>query len=71
MHHLSWHRIIDARPRFQIHKPHTHVLGCKSVSYSKLIHGLKKSNVALDRKILANLALTDPGAFKAVVETTR
>ena len=41
------------------------------VSYSKLIHGLKKSNVALDRKILANLALTDPGAFKAVVDTAR
>ncbi|MFO0693070.1 MAG: 50S ribosomal protein L20 [Polyangiales bacterium] len=41
------------------------------LSYSKLIHGLKKSNVALDRKILANLALTDPGAFKAVVDTAR
>jgi large subunit ribosomal protein L20 len=41
------------------------------MSYSKLIHGLKKSNVALDRKILANLALTDPGAFKAVVDSAR
>src|SRR6476659_8878096 len=41
------------------------------VSYSRLIHGLKKQNVALDRKILANLALTDPGAFKAVVDTAR
>src|SRR5262245_8075671 len=34
------------------------------LSYSRLTHLLKKANVALDRKILANLAATDAGAFK-------
>ena len=41
------------------------------VSYSRLVAGLKKKNIALDRKILADLALRDPGAFKAVVDATR
>ena len=38
------------------------------VSYSKLTAKLKKANIGLDRKILADLALRDPGGFKAVVE---
>ena len=37
------------------------------VSYSKLVAGLKKANIALDRKILADLAISDPNAFKQVV----
>jgi large subunit ribosomal protein L20 len=36
------------------------------ISYSKLIAGLIKAKVALDRKILADLAVTDPQAFNAV-----
>ena len=36
------------------------------VSYSKLIGALAKSNIALDRKSLADLAVSDPGAFKAI-----
>ncbi len=36
-------------------------------SYSKLIGALKKANVALDRKILSELAVKYPEAFKAVV----
>lgn len=40
-------------------------------SYSRLVSGLKKANIALDRKILADLALRDPGAFKAVVDAAR
>jgi len=39
------------------------------LSYSKLMHRLKESDVALDRKILADLALRDPGGFKAVVDS--
>jgi len=39
------------------------------LSYSRLIHGLKKSGVVLDRKILADLAVRDPGGFKAVVDS--
>ncbi len=38
------------------------------LSYSKLMHGLKKASVGLDRKILADLAVRDPGGFKAVVD---
>lgn len=37
-------------------------------TYSQLMHRLKASDVALDRKILADLALRDPGGFKAVVD---
>jgi large subunit ribosomal protein L20 len=33
------------------------------MSYSKLIHGLKQAGVEVDRKILAELAVSDPGVF--------
>jgi|SRR3989344_2799178 len=39
-----------------------------SLTYSKLINLLKKSNVKLDRKILAGLAETSPKVFKKIVE---
>ncbi len=35
-------------------------------SYSRLVHGLGKAQIALDRKILADIAVRDPGAFQAV-----
>ncbi len=38
------------------------------VSYSKLMGGLKKANIELDRKVLANLAVLDPTAFGEVVK---
>ena len=37
------------------------------VSYSKLMHALSSSNIALDRKILSDLAISDPKAFAAVL----
>lgn len=37
-------------------------------TYSRLIAGLKKANITLDRKILAELAVNDPKAFTAVVK---
>ncbi len=40
-------------------------------SYSRLIAGLKKANVALDRKVLADLALFLPGDFAAVVKASQ
>jgi large subunit ribosomal protein L20 len=40
-------------------------------SYSKLIAALKRAEIGLDRKVLADLAVRDPGGFKAVVEATR
>src|SRR5256885_4650218 len=41
------------------------------ISYSRLVAALDKSNIALDRKILSDLAISDPAAFKKVVETAR
>ena len=38
------------------------------ISYSKLINGLKHANIGLDRKVLAEMAISDPGGFKAVVD---
>jgi large subunit ribosomal protein L20 len=38
-------------------------------TYSRLMGGLKKAQVELDRKVLANLALLDPTAFAEVVKT--
>jgi large subunit ribosomal protein L20 len=40
-------------------------------TYSKLIAGLKAANVTLDRKILAELAVNEPAAFKAVVGSVK
>ena len=37
------------------------------LSYNRLIEGLKKAEIILDRKILADLAVSDPGAFSGVV----
>lgn len=39
-----------------------------SVSYSRFIANLKKVNILVDRKILSDLAITDPEAFGAVVK---
>lgn len=41
------------------------------VSYSQFIAGLKKANIILDRKILAELVSSDFEAFKKVVEKAR
>lgn len=40
-------------------------------TYSRLINGLKKANVSLDRKILAELAVNEPKAFEAVVKSAK
>jgi large subunit ribosomal protein L20 len=41
------------------------------LSYSVFMNGLKKAGVALDRKILAELAVHDPTAFAKLAETAR
>lgn len=38
------------------------------ISYSKLIHGLKVANIELDRKVLADLAVSDPAGFAQVAK---
>jgi large subunit ribosomal protein L20 len=38
------------------------------LSYSKFMHGLKMANIDLDRKVLADLAITDPAGFAKIAE---
>jgi len=41
------------------------------ITYSQFIHGLKKSKVALDRKVMAELAVQDAKAFEKLVKIAR
>ena len=41
-----------------------------NTTYSKLIANLKKANIALDRKILAELAVNEPSSFSEVVKVS-
>ena len=41
------------------------------LSYSRLINGLKKVGCEMNRKVLAELAIRDPGAFTAVAGTAK
>ena len=41
------------------------------ISYSKLMGGLKKANIDIDRKILADLAISDPAAFTKIVQSAK
>ena len=42
-----------------------------NISYSKLMNGLKKADVTLNRKVLSELAVSDPAAFTALVEKAK
>ena len=39
----------------------------EGLSYSRLVNGLNKAGITINRKVLANMAIEDQGAFKAVV----
>jgi large subunit ribosomal protein L20 len=41
------------------------------LNYNQFISGLKKANIELDRKVLADLAVNDPTGFAALVETAK
>ena len=41
------------------------------LSYSRLVHGLDKAGVEINRKVLADLAVTDPPAFSAIAEQAK
>ena len=43
----------------------------RGLRYSEFIHGLNKAGIELDRKILAELAISDPPAFDAVVDQAK
>ena len=41
------------------------------ITYSRLVAGLKRACIEIDRKVLSELAISQPEAFKAVVETVK
>src|SRR5918911_4342002 len=41
------------------------------MTYNRLVQGLRAAGVDVDRKMLADLAVTDPGAFAALVDAAR
>ncbi|MCB4790533.1 MAG: 50S ribosomal protein L20 [Elusimicrobia bacterium] len=41
------------------------------LSYSRFISGLKKANIAIDRKMLAEIAISDTNAFKQLAEIAK
>ncbi|KRM04306.1 ribosomal protein L20 [Lentilactobacillus farraginis DSM 18382 = JCM 14108] len=41
------------------------------LSYSKLMHGLKLANIDMNRKMLADLAVNDADAFKALTDEAK
>lgn len=41
------------------------------ITYSRLMHAMKQADIVLDRKILADLAVTDPKAFARIVEVAK
>ncbi len=43
----------------------------EGMTYNRFIQGLKAAGVEVDRKVLADLAVTDPAAFSALVEVAR
>ena len=43
----------------------------RGLRYSQFINGLKKANVVLDRKMLADVAVVDPAAFDKIVEIAK
>ncbi len=41
------------------------------ISYSRLMHGLQQAGVEIDRKVLAELAISDPKAFGSLAELAK
>jgi large subunit ribosomal protein L20 len=41
------------------------------LNYSKFIAGLDKAGIVVDRKVLSDLAITEPAAFQAIVEKAK
>jgi large subunit ribosomal protein L20 len=46
---------------------------CKmnGINYSKFMHGLKLAEISINRKMLSEMAINDPAAFTALVETAK
>ncbi len=57
----------QARPAQAVDRPHQRAARLNGTTYSRLIAALKKANILLNRKMLADIAVRDPKAFAAVV----
>ncbi len=42
-----------------------------AISYSRFMFGLKKAGIALDRKVLADIAMNEPQNFAKIVESAK
>ena len=42
-----------------------------NISYSRFISGLKKANITLDRRVLAEIAISDPETFTQLAESAK
>ena len=67
--------VLDMTSSFVVDQAKAQVINaaCRAegMSYSRFIEGLAKAQVAVDRKMLADLAVRDPAAFKAVLEKAK
>ena len=43
----------------------------QGLTYSQLMNGIKKAGIVVDRKVLADLAMSDPDGFKALVSQAK
>ena len=41
------------------------------LSYSRLMHGLKLANITINRKMLSEIAISDPESFKSICDTAK
>jgi large subunit ribosomal protein L20 len=70
--YATWHRRLRKRDFRQLWIVRINAAARNhGMSYSKLVGGLKRANVELDRKILAELAISDPAAFAKIVERAK
>lgn len=46
-------------------------LRAQGLTYSRFMAGLKKAGIGLDRKVLADMAITDPQGFAKIAETAK
>ena len=43
----------------------------EGISYSRFMNGLKNANIAVNRKVLADIAVTDPAGFSKIIELAK
>jgi large subunit ribosomal protein L20 len=85
LHHLIWRELtflilIKMKLKQQVKKRDFRTLwiqrinaACRiyGVAYSSFIHGLNRSNIKLNRKVLSDIAITEPLSFRSVIEVAK